>query len=213
MNTNNLDKKSEAILETLRLEEDLMQQVSPILEKQEPLQETVTSVKATLPTIEVPVIPKNPIFTILGELALSTQIPDYSFTNPILSQISSGVTKIVQAFSSEVSQSLAKTVGNITLNLGRTMAEALQSPTMKWLQSLDLSPMYKTLEALGEIYKQREAFRNAYLAAMYECKWFPYAGWLADSSLAAAVSEVIKTSRGASMRREKRIDRFLIPVP
>ena len=37
MNTNNLDKKSEAILETLRLEEDLMQQVSPILEKQEPL--------------------------------------------------------------------------------------------------------------------------------------------------------------------------------
>lgn len=152
----------------------------------------------------------HPIFSTLGELALSTQVPDYSFTSPILKQISSGVTKIVQAFSSELAQTLANSVRDISVNLGTAMIDALQSPAMKWLQSLDFGPMYRTLEELSEIFISREEFKAAYLLAMYECKWFPYAGWLKDSTLTSAVAEVMETSRGASKRREKRIDKLIL---
>lgn len=152
----------------------------------------------------------HPIFSPLGELALSTQVPDYSFTSPILNQISTGVTKIVQAFSSELAQTLANSVQNISVNLGTAMIDALQSPAMKWLQSLDFSPMYRTLETLNEIFESREEFKAAYLLAMYECKWFPYAGWLRDATLTSAVAEVMETSRGASKRREKRIDKLIL---
>ena len=152
----------------------------------------------------------HPIFSPLGELALSTQVPDYSFSSPILNQISTGVTKIVQAFSSELAQTLANSVQNISVNLGTAMIDALQSPAMKWLQSLDLSPIYRTVETLNEIFKFREEFKAAYLLAMYECKWFPYAGWLDDTALTSAVAEVMETSRGASKRREKRIDKLIL---
>lgn len=152
----------------------------------------------------------HPIFSALGELALSTQFPDYSFTSPILKQISTGVTKIVQAFSSELTQTLANSVRDISVNLGTAMIDALQSPAMKWLQSLDFGPMYRTLEELSEIFISREEFKAAYLLAMYECKWFPYAGWLKDSTLTSAVAEVMETSRGASKRREKRIDKLIL---
>lgn len=152
----------------------------------------------------------HPIFSTLGELALSVQVPNYSFTSPILNQISTGVTKIVQAFSSEMAQTLANSVRDITVNLGNAMIDALQSPAMKWLQSLDFGPMYRTLEELSEIFISHEEFKAAYLLAMYECKWFPYAGWLKDSALTSAVAEVIETSRGASKRREKRIDKLIL---
>ena len=152
----------------------------------------------------------RPILSTLGELALSAQVPDYSFTSPILKQISTGVTRIVQAFSSELAQTLANSVRNISVNLATAMIDALQSPVMKWLQNLDFSPMYRTLETLSEIFKSREEFKAAYLLAMYECKWFPYAGWLKDSTLTSAVAEVMETSRGASKRRERRIDKLIL---
>lgn len=152
----------------------------------------------------------HPIFAELGELALSTQVPNYSFTSPILNQINTGVTKIVRAFSSELAQMLANSVRNISVNLGTAMIDALQSPAMKWFQSLDFSPMYRKLETLNEIFKSREEFKAAYLLAMYECKWFPYAGWLRDTTLTSSVAEVMETSRGASKRREKRIDKLIL---
>ena len=45
---------------------------------------------------------------------------------------------------------------------------------------------------------------------MYECKWFPYASWSADLRLTREIYEVLSTSRGASKRREKRIDKLIL---
>jgi hypothetical protein len=49
-----------------------------------------------------------------------------------------------------------------------------------------------------------------YLQVMYESKWFPYAGWTVDIELFAEVNEIIASSRGASKRREKRIDNAIL---
>lgn len=48
------------------------------------------------------------------------------------------------------------------------------------------------------------------LKTLYECKWFPYAGWNAKYSLFEAVKEIIVSSRGVSRRCEKRIDALII---
>lgn len=48
------------------------------------------------------------------------------------------------------------------------------------------------------------------MTAMYECKWFPYAGWAADITMTAEISDILATSRGASKRREKRIDKVIL---
>ena len=55
-----------------------------------------------------------------------------------------------------------------------------------------------------------EMLSEEVLKTLYECKWFPYAGWNAKYSLFEAVKEIMVSSRGVSRRREKRIDALII---
>ena len=89
--------------------------------------------------------------------------------------------------------------------------EAMNSSAIKWLQSIDFSPLQNVLKkfARGLNLERLKALKKEFLQAMYECYWFPYVGSANSISLMTDVFDIIATSRGASKRREKRIDQVI----
>ena len=88
----------------------------------------------------------------------------------------------------------------------------ISSPAMQWLSGIDFTPMQSILTKINldtEYWDKYEELNQAYLNAMYECKWFPYAGWTVDYELFTEVTEILSTSRHGSSRREKRIDKAI----
>ena len=149
----------------------------------------------------------------LGELAIAANVPNYTFKNPLLEQASLGMTAMLQSFNNSAVKLLADSVHGIISSFGSALTAAIHSPVMDWLQSIDISPMRSVLENLAlepDILGRYKKFNQAYLTAMYECKWFPYAGWAADITMTAEISDILATSRGASKRREKRIDKVIL---
>ena len=159
------------------------------------------------------ILAENSTIKALGEIAISAQIPNYTFRNPMLEQISTGMTNVVQAFGHSMANILAESTVDLMGSIGSAFANAMKSPVIEWLQGIDLMPLYTALESLrvaDDILKRYKEFNQAYLTAMFECKWFPYAGWAADISLTEEVSNILATSRGASRRREQRIDNAIL---
>ena len=159
------------------------------------------------------ILAENSTIKALGEIAISAQIPNYTFRNPMLEQISTGMTNVVQAFGHSMANILAESTVDLMGSIGSAFANAMKSPVIEWLQGIDLMPLYTALESLrvdDDILKRYKEFNQAYLTAMFECKWFPYAGWAADISLTEEVSNILATSRGASRRREQRIDKAIL---
>ena len=222
------DGLSESLRKSLEISQKLADQVSPIIERQNELQRIADSFKGTLPDISanIPaldalasigdtmrVLTENSTIKALGEIAIAAQIPNYTFRNPMLEQISTGMTSVVQAFGQSIANVLAESTVDLKGTIGNAFVNAMKSPVIEWLQGIDLMPMYTALEGLrldDDILKRYKEFNQAYLAAMFECKWFPYAGWAADISLTEEVSDILATSRGASKRREKRIDKAIL---
>lgn len=91
------------------------------------------------------------------------------------------------------------------------ITEAMNSLAIKWLQSIDFSPLQNVLKKLtrGLNLERLKALKKEFLQAMYECYWFPYVGSANSISLMTDVFDIIATSRGASKRREKRIDQVI----
>lgn len=169
----------------------------------------------------------NPIFRGFGELALSSAIPKYSFTNPVLQQLKessalrmSGMYNVSSAFSDylqrnqEQFRSITDSLRAISESYGNAISNLVKSPVFEWLNSLDVFPIHSILTDLhlpeDGLLGQYDKLKEAYLATLMECKWFPYAAWAADLNLFAEVSDIMATSRGASKRREKRIDQAIL---
>lgn len=162
---------------------------------------TLTGISETLQKMT-----ENHTLRVLGEI--TPQIPNYTlvFNSPMLEQIGSGITSFVQTFSNSISVTLAEPTVSLMESFSFAIAEATQSPIIEWLQSIDLTSMYTALERLRvdvDILNQYKEFNKVYLNVMFECKWFPYAGWIADTSLSEEISAVLSTSRGASKKTRK----------
>lgn len=169
----------------------------------------------------------NPIFRGFGELALSNVIPQYSFTNPVLQQIKensalsmSGMLTATSAFGDylqryqEQIRSISASLQAISAAYNSIIPSIVESPVFEWLNSLDVFPIHSVLDDLhlpeGGLLERYDKLREAYLTTLMECKWFPYAAWAADLNLFAEISDIMATSRGASKRREKRIDQAIL---
>lgn len=124
-------------------------------------------------------------------------------------QINSGIYDALSAFENKIASAFGNNLQTIIDKTSSALISAFESPMMQWLQSFDYSPIWSFLENLeleGDLLDKYDELNGAYLTAMYECKWFPYAGWSVDIRMFSTVSDIISESRGASKRREKRID-------
>ncbi len=110
--------------------------------------------------------------------------------------------------SAEISESITKVTEYLT-----EIASQVFTPMLDWLRSIDFSPILKSLQKLqlGIDFQQSfKELKEVYLIALYDSEWFPYAGWIAGLSLFNEINEIIKTSKGASKRRLRRIDKAIL---
>lgn len=129
---------------------------------------------------------------------------------PLYSEIQTS--KLIEAVSNTLTSSIAVSVQNIIPNFSSVILEAIQSPLLDWIKSFDFSPWTRIFENwhFPDLEVHKDELDEIYLRAMYDTKWFPYAGWQADAKLFAEVSDILNSSRGMSKRCEKRIDKAIL---
>ena len=144
----------------------------------------------------------NGTFHTIGELAIKSAIQTYQFESPALKMIeawnNSVITNLAAGLTALVTNPVMQEIQSVTSNLG------------KWLQTIDFSPLTSILENIQNIgfdYDYEEV-NEVFLKAMFDARWFPYAGWIADFRIVDAMLEILDTSR-ASKNRIKRIDKLI----
>ena len=144
----------------------------------------------------------NNAFKSIGELSIKSSLPNYQFDIPAIKIWDDLGTKatanLISGFNTFVNSSAMREIQSITSRLG------------KWLQTIDFSPLTSILEnirAAGFDHDYREV-NDVFLKAMFDAKWFPYAGWIASFRIVDEMLEILNTSR-ASKNRIKRIDRLI----
>lgn len=140
-------------------------------------------------------------------IELNLRIPQYDFSSTLLNNLPAIF---------ETSKSLSASIGKMldaTRIASSIMGQFLNSPALEWLRTFDPTPILAGLQAIQTLNLDRKIlgrFNHSYLIAMYECKWFPYVGWTAGIDLVTEISDILATSRGASKRRNQRVDKAIL---
>ena len=138
----------------------------------------------------------------LGEMAIKSAIPTYQFESPAL--------KAIEAWSNSAVANLATGLTALIQNPVMQEIQAINTNLSKWLNTIDFSLLTSILENIQNIgfdYNYEEV-NEVFLKAMFDARWFPYAGWIADFRIVDAMLEILDTSR-ASKNRVKRIDKLI----
>ena len=138
----------------------------------------------------------------LGEIAMKSAFSDYQFESPALrtfDELSKSIaTNLASGLTALITNSVIQGIQSITSSLG------------KWLQTVDFSPLVnvlKNIQNIGFDFDYKEV-NQIFLKAMFDARWFPYAGWIADFRIVDAMLEILNTSR-VSKNRVNRIDRLI----
>lgn len=138
----------------------------------------------------------------LGEFGIGSAFQFYQFDSQVFKAIDSWSNSTVENLASGlialITSPVIQEIESITSNFG------------KWLQTVDFSPLINILENIRNIgfdYDYEE-IKEVFLKAMFDARWFPYAGWIADPKIMDAMLEILETSR-ASKNRVKRIDKLI----
>ena len=219
----------------MEVSEKLLDQVSPILEQQDKLQRIMDSVSTPKISMAVPSLDKikqitdngsldvlkgnmrdidgntsilnienslrnNCFIHTLGELAIKSAIPDYQFETPMLKAFETwtenAITNIATGLTALIANPIMQKIPIVSSNL------------CKWLLTVDFSPITNILENIekfGFDY-DREKIDEVFLKAMFDARWFPYAGLIGDFRILSEILDILETSR-ATKNRVKRIDK------
>ena len=144
----------------------------------------------------------NDMIYTISELAMKSAISAYQFESPALKAIetwsNSAVANLATGLTALVTNPMIQEMQAVTSNLG------------KWLQMVDFSPLTGILENIQNIgFKyDYEEVNEVFLKAMFDARWFPYAGWIANFKIIDEMLEILDTSR-VSKNRVKRIDKLI----
>ena len=138
----------------------------------------------------------------LGEISIKSAFSDYQFESPAL--------RIFEKWSENIEINLATGLTALITNPVMQEIQSITSGLGQWLQTVDFSPLINILENIQNIgfdfdYKE---VNEVFLKAMFDARWFPYAGWIADFRIVGAMLEILNTSR-VSQNRVNRIDRLI----
>lgn len=139
-----------------------------------------------------------------------------------LKEITRPLTQIVEQYQNITSQlsaynsvyermsNLVKLMRNITQNFSSLPLNVAQSQLFEWIKTFDFSPLSSIIEEIKNIGFDYncEKVNEVFLKAMFDARWFPYAGWNVDLEIVDALLEILNTSR-ASKNRIKKIDKLI----
>lgn len=188
----------EAIQRSIEISENVKNSIAPLLEQQEKMKQIldVSVPKTNFSTPALDTVKE------VGELTMKSAIPNYQFESSALRVIGelnkNVITNLVSGLNTLIQSTVMKEIQSIASNVG------------KWLQTVDFSPLISILENIqsaGFEFDYKEV-NEVFLKAMFDAKWFPYAGWIADFRIVGEMLEILDTSR-VSTNRIKRIDRLI----
>lgn len=196
----------ENILKTIEIESKLKESTSKMTELQNhfqtitsPYSQIITSLKYTSKLF-------NPIIEALNQSEM------FSFVEDNVQQISAYISNLTKPLNHSIAKSISESIKDLLEHCASSI-EIISTPALDWFSSIGSSLIAEKLRQIPldpEIYRKYKKLHNIYLKTMYETKWFPYAGWIADTSLFMEINDIIRTSRGASKTREKRIDKAIL---
>lgn len=202
--------------ENVEITSEIYDSISPILNKQEEIRQIVAGISDY--NFSVP----QSITNKFKEIADDNRLADAIVESSRITQTWTDLHPVFQSYQFESPAiKICEEWSNIARNLASGLTAFVTSPVMqeiqtitsslgKWLQTVDFSPLVSILESINNIgfnYDYEEV-NEIYLKAMFDARWFPYAGWLADFRLADEMVEILNTSR-ASKNRIKRIDKLI----
>lgn len=212
----------------MEITEKLRDSVSPILEQQDKMQRIldvtdIPKIEVTTPALDtikaitensramqsltgmgsaIEALHNSNVVRALGEVAMKSEFPSYQFDSPAL-----------RAFEEWSNNVVANLSAGLTALITSPVMQEIQSVSSnfgKWLQTVDFSPLTSILENIQNIgfdYEYEEV-NEVFLKAMFDARWFPYAGWIADFRILDEMLGILDTSR-ASKNRTKRIDKLI----
>lgn len=164
------------------------------------------------PYLRIPESLRTSIISCNPAIEAIKQSFDSSVFENLTLQISTPALDIANQINLSLAASLSESLKGI-LESFTPMVNMIRTPALDWFRSFDISPFTQVLKNLqidSEISHRYKELNEIYLQTMYETKWCPYARWIADTSLFGEVNYIIRTSRGASKNREKRIDKAIL---
>lgn len=138
----------------------------------------------------------------VDELAMQSVMRFHQFELPIL--------KITGAWNDTGIANIAAGLNYLTTSPAIQEIQLAASNVQTWLQTIDFSPLISILERVqnfGFDFDYRKV-DEAFLKVMFDARWFPYAGWLAEYSMADQVLDILSTSK-TSKSRTKKIDKLI----
>lgn len=206
------DNVPESLRKSLENSKRISENLAPVFAESEKLYEVINNSKLQSINISLPpqqmtnVLPESVLsdsaINKLGKIAIKSVLPDYQFDIPGLKTFKPWNNSMVKSFAS----------GLTTLINSAVMKEfqEISSSVGKWLQTIDFSPLINILDNIKDIGFDidYEKTNEIFLKAMFDARWFPYAGWIADFRIVDAMLDILNTSR-ASKNRIKRIDSLI----
>lgn len=190
----------------MEISDKLRESVSPILEHQDRIRRIVDA---------APISNTNTLSMEFEGLSSAAKnaltIGDFGIT-PVFQPYQFDVSeqKAIKTWSSSIAENIASALTILITSPAMQEIRSMKSNFGKWLQEVDFSPLIDVLESIRKIgfdYDYEEV-KEVFLKAMFDARWFPYAGWIADPKIMDAMLEILETSRG-SKNRVKRIDKLI----
>lgn len=138
----------------------------------------------------------------IDELTRKVAVQPYQFDIPAINSI--------LTWDNQAIANMAAGLKALTTNPVMQEIQLVTSNIHTWLQLIDSSPLRDILEKIRNIgldYNYNKV-NEIFLKAMFDAKWFPYAGWLAEYSMTDQVLDILNTSR-SSKSRTKKIDKLI----
>lgn len=202
MNIKSIAPVPEGIEKALETQNRLTETLQPMLEQQKRIEEITAGIKMDSPHMRI----GSPLL----EAFETAQNSELQFATKQISEVqtNSGIQMALEAFNKFNYSFIEK-----SLNAANRLNEVFQrtvSPAIQWLQSIDYNPIITFLQGLDfdvDVSKRYKELNKAYLQAMFDCNWFPYAGWSVDIRMFNEVNDILSSSRGISKRCISRIDK------
>lgn len=217
---------SESIKKSVEVNNKLADSIRPILEQQERLKEIAQPLKRAsgqYQGISAQLKVSYPMYESLDNLrksftetcTITPSITAGTITDSLKlmpSYMGMSISQRIEPANCTFASSIAVSIKNIIPNFSFMLLEAKRSSFLEWLKSFDFLPWTHILENLKlPDWKDNEAkLDEIYLRAMYDAKWFPYAGWMASRELFTEINSILNSSRGMSKRCKKRIDKAIL---
>lgn len=115
--------------------------------------------------------------------------------------------QIDAAVNRTISSKVIASIESAVRNCSCALNDVLESPFVKWLNSIDISSIFI---AWGVSPEESRQISKIYLNALYHAKWFPYLAYLSDVDLFIEINVILANNQISDRQKEEYIDEAIL---